>query len=326
MHKLTHKIKELGWRRITFSLVVLVYLGWLLIINALMFLPILGLLPDNALSAMEHFGDFLSTGDTHNLIHELVFAFIIGTAGIGLLSQLWKPKENFAGQWIAMIAWGAMILTAVITGNWVPQPLFITFGGLLILATILHPAGSGLFNWLRTPRVNKALLILVMVAAIPFLSFAVANINEQRGGVMDSNENGGVFNFFGHTIPQHGENDPAMPSEGPAEMDTMGVDEGQAEHDMEHVAAGHYRSMAAYGLIIILVGLLASLKPGGWRFTAWIAGLLSVFLGLASVVLPSAESSLGVAWGVLSIVWGVVFIVAAELYKQRKELNTAQEL
>ncbi|HEY4497597.1 MAG TPA: hypothetical protein VJC20_02480 [Candidatus Paceibacterota bacterium] len=317
MHKLTHKIKALGWRRIAFSLVVLAYLAWLAIINALMFLPALGLLPDNALSAMEHFGDFMSTGDTHNLIHELVFAFIIGTAGVGLLSQLWKPKENYAGQWVAMIAWGAMIFTAIITGNWVPQPLFITFGGLTIIATFLHPAGRGLFSWLRTPRVNKTLLVLVIVAAVPLLFFAVENINLQRDGAMSPSENGGVFNFFGHTIPQHGEDNPSEFSDSSVGSAIADTQEEEAKHDMEHITVGHYRSMAAYSLIIILIGILASFRPGGWRFAMWVAGLLAIILGLASVVLPSAESSLGLVWGLVAIVWGIAFIAVGEFDRRK---------
>ena len=403
---------------------------------------------------MGHFGIFRS-GDTHNLIHELAFAFIIGTAAVGLLSQLWRPKENVAGQLVALIAWGAMVVAALITGNWVPQPLFIIFGGPTLIATILHPAGRGLFSWSSASRINKTLFILIVVAAVPFLVFAFANISQQRSGAMSPGESGEMFNFFGHKIPQHGGNgatEPASteavkrkygnytvaqaeregykldtfcldaesfgqpkelgamgyhatnesllrgpistdrpqalmfdekgqilgveyeimtdavseppqlfgqtfkklpphpgvnhehyalhvwfsdnpngefadfnanvicppgstPTAGSGNLDAMGV-EGEAGHDMEHVAAGHYRNMAAYSLIVILVGLLASFRPGGWRFAAWIAGLLSILLGLVSAVLPSAESSLGIAWGIAAAVWGIVFIVAAELTRK----------
>src|SRR3989344_8846978 len=139
MHKLTHKLKELGGRRIAFSLVVLAYLGFLGFINVMM------LLPGNWMSAMGHFS-FINTGDTHNLVHELVFAIIVGMTAVGLFSQLRKP-ENFAGQLIALIAWVAIIATGMITNNLVPHPLLIIFGGLTLLATILHPSGLGLFCW-----------------------------------------------------------------------------------------------------------------------------------------------------------------------------------
>ena len=306
-----------SWRRKVFFFAVLAYWGWLIIVNVFMFLPSFGLLPDNALSVMKHFGDFLSTGDTHNLIHELVFAFIIGVAGVGLLSGLVRPKKNYAGQWVAIIAWGAMILTALITGNWVPQPLFISFGGLALVATIFHPDGSGLFAWLRKPLINKTLLMLVIIAAIPLLFFAVKNINLQRGDIVGQSENGGALNFFGHQIPKHGGNNAEVPSESSAESDVMTAQEEQGDRNMEHIAAGHYRDMAAFSLVVVLVGLLASLRPGGWRFAAWVAGLLAVLLGVASMVLPGAESSLGVGWGFTSAVWGIVFIAVGEFVRRK---------
>lgn len=325
MHKLMNKVKELGGRRIAFSLVVLAYLGFLAVINALMFLPVFGLLSDNTLSAMGHFGDFTSTGDTHNLIHELVFSFIIGTAAVGLLSQLWKPKENFAGQLVALIAWVTMILTAAFTNNWVPGELFIIFGGLTLLATILHPAGRGLFNWFSVAKLNRTLLTLVIIVAVPLLMFAVTNIGLQTAGSQDglnSDSNGSA----GYQRPAlHGgdstTNQEPLRDQSVSETEGMVTDD--EDHDQEHVAAGHYRSMATFSFIIILVGLLASFRPKGWRLAAWIAGFLSILFGLASMILPTAESSLGVAWGIAAIAWGVVFITVAE-FTRRKELKETQ--
>lgn len=456
MHELTNKLKELGGRRIAFLLVVLAYLGFLAVINALMFLPALGLLPDNVLSAMGHFGNFLSTGDTHDLIHELVFALVIGTAAVGLLSQLWKPKENFAGQWVALIVWVVMVVIATFTNNWVPQPLFIIFGGLTLLATILHPAGRGLFTWFRSARVNRTLLALVIIAAVPLLSFTVTNINLQQSGADKSqSENGEAFNLFGHKIPKHGDSeDETVPTDteavkqkymsytvaqaeregyildqfclnaesfgqsaelgamgfhatnesllrGPiaverpqalmfdAEGRVLGVEyevmtdavseppqlfgqtfkklpphpgvqhehyalhvwfvdnpngqftdfnpsvscpsgstpsvnsggmttDDEADHDKKHVALGHYRNIAALSFIIVLLGLLASFRPSGWRLVAWITGFLPTVIGIASLALPNAESSLGTIWSIVAIAWGVVFIALAELIKYEK--------
>ena len=310
MYKLTHTVRNLGWRRIVFSLVVLAYVGFLGFINALMFLPALGLMPDNVLSAMGHFGSFIDTGETHDLIHEFVFAFIVGTAAVGLLSQLWKPEENVAGQLVALVAWGVLVLMAAITNSWAPQPLFITFGGLTILATIIHPAGRGLFSWFRGAKVNRALLGLVVIAAVPLISLAAMNINLQRAGMnVHQNETGEFLNLFGHKIPKHsGGEDGFIPYDDP----TIVMMNDEAVHDQKHSALGHYRNLAALSIIIVLVGTLASLRYSGWRLAAWVAGGLSTLLGLASVVLPNAESSLGVAWGIMAIVWGAVFIATAE--------------
>jgi hypothetical protein len=296
----------ISWRRIAFSLVVLGYAGFLGFINVMMFLP------GNPLSAMGHF-DFVFTGDTHNLVHELMFAFIIGTAAVGLLSQLWKPKENFAGQLMALIAWVVMIVTAAFTGNWVPQPFFLIFGGLTLLATILHPAGRGLFNWFSVARVNRLLLALVIIATVPLFLFASTNIDLQTSGNQGSGT--GFSRIFGHTIPKHGGDEITnQEAQKDQPLDKTGgiiMDDG-TDHDQKHIAEGHYRNMAAFSFIVLLVGLLASLRPKGWRLAAWVAGGLQLLLGLTSVALPDAESSLGLAWGLAAIVWGVTFIVAAE--------------
>jgi hypothetical protein len=81
----------------------------------------------------------------------------------------------------------------------------------------------------------------------------------------------------------------------------------------EHAGMGHYGFMAALSFTVIGAGLLASLRPDGWRLTVWVAGLLPALVGLVSVVYPDASSSLGVVWALAAIAWGVVFVAAAEL-------------
>jgi hypothetical protein len=81
----------------------------------------------------------------------------------------------------------------------------------------------------------------------------------------------------------------------------------------DHAAMGHYGFMAAFGFTVIGVGLLASLRPEGWRLTAWVAGLLPALLGLASVVYPEVSSSLGRVWSLAAMGWGIAFVVTAEL-------------
>jgi hypothetical protein len=81
----------------------------------------------------------------------------------------------------------------------------------------------------------------------------------------------------------------------------------------DHAAMGHYGFMAAFGFTVIGVGLLASLRPEGWRLPAWVAGFLPALLGLASIAYPDAASSIDLVWAVAAIAWGVVFVAAAEL-------------
>ncbi|MPZ16027.1 MAG: hypothetical protein GEU73_16670 [Chloroflexi bacterium] len=93
----------------------------------------------------------------------------------------------------------------------------------------------------------------------------------------------------------------------------------------EHASMGHYGFMAAFAFTVIGVGLLASLRPDGWRLIAWVAGLLPVLFGLTSVMYPDASSSLGLTWAVATIAWGLVFVAAAELTKNA-ELPTLLRL
>lgn len=280
---------EMNWRRIAFSLVILAYLGFLGFINVMMFLP------DNWMSAMGHFS-FINTGDTHDLIHELVFAFIVGTAAVGLFTQLYKPKENFSGQLVALIAWVAMIVTAAVTNNWVPQPLFIIFGGLTLISTILHPAGLGLFRWIRSKKVNRTLLMLIIIAAVPLLVFAFTNIYLQISS-------GNGAGFFGHNLPNQ---------ESSQENQLIGMNNSTMDDEQKHISLGHYRNLAVLSFIIILSGLLASFRPSGWRVATWATGFLPILIGLASVILPDAESSLSLFWSFASITWGIIFVVTAK--------------
>lgn len=79
-----------------------------------------------------------------------------------------------------------------------------------------------------------------------------------------------------------------------------------------HAEVGHWMIMSAYGVAIVLYGLLASLRSAGWRVLAWSAGILAVLFGVASLLLPTQASSVGAMWGAASVVWGVLFIAAAE--------------
>ena len=80
-----------------------------------------------------------------------------------------------------------------------------------------------------------------------------------------------------------------------------------------HAFLGHYGFMAGLSFTVIGVGLLASLRPDGWRPTAWVTAMLPALLGLTSVIYPDSSSSLGSIWALAAIGWGAVFVSAAEL-------------
>jgi hypothetical protein len=245
-----------------FALVVLVTLGLFALLGVV-------LVQDDLIGGHTHFREL------HHRIHDLTFAFLFGTAGAGLLAQLINPLKNVAGQLMALIPWVALALVFPLTEYWAAHGTgFVIvatalFGALTLNATIFHPTGGGLFSSFSRSRVNRVMLLLVGVAAVPLLAFAATNISLQR------------------TVAD------------------------------DHTALGHYGFMAAFSFTVMGVGLLASLRPEGWRLAAWVAGILPVLLGFASVVLPPPDvaSSLGLVWALAAIVWGVVFVAAAELTK-----------
>lgn len=79
-----------------------------------------------------------------------------------------------------------------------------------------------------------------------------------------------------------------------------------------HAEVGHWMIMSAYGVAIILYGVLASLRAPGWRVPAWSAGILAVLFGAASILMPTQASSVGATWSIMAIVWGALFVAAAE--------------
>jgi hypothetical protein len=203
--------------------------------------------------------------EPHHRIHDLTYGFIFTTALVGILFQLRRPSKNIAGMLMALIPFVALLLAAVLSAD---AGVILSTERLLVLVgtvtvALLHPARGHFFRSFRVSRINWIMLPMVAIAAVPLLSFAIANLDLQ-GELAD-----------------------------------------------EHAGLGHYGFMAAFSLTVIGVGLLASWRPEGWRPTAWVAGLLPVFLGVASLMNPDAPSRLGTGWAFAAIAWGVVFIASA---------------
>jgi preprotein translocase subunit SecG len=245
-----------------FALVVLVTLGVFGLIGLVLFQPDLsaGLLGQEMAGHIS--GHFRSP---HHRVHDLTFSFLIGTAVVGMLAQVRRPSENVAGQLMALIPWVALVLAFTLADRWVPFAPAPILGALTLIAAILHPTRRNFFGSFSVRRVNRVMLALVIIAAVPLLAFASIKIGLQRTATND------------------------------------------------HAALGHYGFMAAFSFTVIGVGLLASLRPDGWRLTAWIAGLLPALLALASLVYPDVDSSLGLVWALAAVAWGVGFVAAAEL-------------
>jgi len=160
-----------------FSLVVLVTLGVFGLVGVVLLQPDLigGLLGQNMVAHISrHFRD------PHHRIHDLTFSILIGTAVVGMLAQLRTPSENVAGQLMALIPWGALGLASALTNTPVRFAPFPVLAALTLLATILHPTRRDLFSSFTVSRVNRVMLALVIIAAVPLLALASTNIGLQR--------------------------------------------------------------------------------------------------------------------------------------------------
>jgi hypothetical protein len=162
-----------------FALVVLVTLAFFGLIGVMLFGGQLG---PEAVAAMGHFS-FLS-----HRIHDLTYSFLFGVAAVGLLAQLRTPSKNVAGQLMALIPWVSFVV-AFALGNILVvllRPPFVPiFGALALLATILHPTWRDLFSSFSVSRVNRVMIALVIIAAVPLLAFAATNIGLQRTLIND---------------------------------------------------------------------------------------------------------------------------------------------
>ena len=150
MLSLRASLSEFGWRRLVFSLVVLVTLGLFGLVGIVLLQPDLvgGLLGQNMVTHISrHFRN------PHHRVHDLTFSFLLGTAVVGMLAQLRTPSDNVAGQLMALIPWIALVLVSALTNTPVRFAPFPILAALTLLATILHPTGRDFFSSFSVSRV-----------------------------------------------------------------------------------------------------------------------------------------------------------------------------
>jgi hypothetical protein len=182
-----------------FSRVVLVTLGLIGFFGVVVLLPDLfaGLLGQETAGHVSH-----HFREPHHRIHDLTFAFLLGTALVGLLAQVRAPSKNGAAQLMALIPFVGLLLGFVLTNTAVLSVPWVAVGAFTLLATILHPTGGALFSSFSVSRVNRVMLALVIIAAVPLLAFASTNIGLQRAGLSDHAALGhyGFMAAFGFTV------------------------------------------------------------------------------------------------------------------------------
>ncbi|MGH2394335.1 MAG: hypothetical protein ACRDGH_12750 [Candidatus Limnocylindria bacterium] len=88
---------------------------------------------------------------------------------------------------------------------------------------------------------------------------------------------------------------------------------GQAElqrtdSSSEHAAFFHWVESSFYAIAILLLGLLAALRPRAFLMAGWMAGLALAILGGASLLLGQHASAIEVPWSWAALLGGHVFV------------------
>lgn len=78
--------------------------------------------------------------------------------------------------------------------------------------------------------------------------------------------------------------------------------------------------LAAALVAVVMLGLVAALRPAVARLPLWAAGGTAILIGASSLALPAATGSLGTAGGAALLGWGGLFIAVGE-HQQRDLLH-----
>lgn len=216
-------------------------------------------------------------GNLDHRIHDVTFALLYAPAIVGLAVQLRSPMRNVAGQIMALVPWASLGLVFLLTRYWTP------FGTTFQMYATAVYGGFTLSALFLHPRGRDLVASFGRSrASRPMLALvAVAAVPLLRFAAIN-----------------------------------VGRQREVAAADI-HWQLGHYGFMAAIGITVVAVGVLASLRPIGWRLTAWVAAGLAILLGVLSLMYPDADSGFSIPWAVAALGWGVSFVAVAESRPKR---------
>ena len=93
-----------------------------------------------------------------------------------------------------------------------------------------------------------------------------------------------------------------------------------------HDAFFHWVEMSFYAVAVLMLGILAAVRPVAHRLAAWSGGVALAVLGAASLALGNYASALDIQWAWGTLVGSVVFVGVAEWEARRanpeREQNT----
>jgi hypothetical protein len=183
-----------------------------------------------------------------------------------------RTPDRAAGPLLHLVAVSVAGLITMVLGLKVDiftLPFIVLVGVLLILQVPRGPA-------LAAGRLSPSLAVLVAVAALPLVTYALAQAELQR-----------------------------------------------IDMSSEHAEFNHWVETSFYAVAVLLLGLVAALRPGAYRLTAWCAGLGLAILGGASLALGHYASALDGPWAWAALLGGLVFVSVAEWERLRSPSSGA---
>ena len=177
-----------------------------------------------------------------------------------------RAPDRAAGPLLHLVAVSVAGLITMVLGLRVDTftlPFIVLVGVLLMLQV---PRGAAL----AAGRFSPSLAVLVAVAALPLVTYALAQAELQRIDISS-----------------------------------------------EHAEFNHWVETSFYAVAVLLLGLVAALRPAPHRLTAWCAGLGLAILGGGSLALGHYASALDGPWAWAALLGGLVFVSVAEWERLR---------
>lgn len=101
----------------------------------------------------------------------------------------------------------------------------------------------------------------------------------------------------------------------PYAIDNAGLQ--RTDHTSDHAAFFHWVETSFTAAGIVLVGLVAALRPRAFRMATWCAGLALAIIGAASVLSPGYASALAFPGSWAALIGGLAFVGVAEWEARR---------
>ena len=144
-----------------------------------------------SLDFIHHLTDLPQDGGVHH-VHVLMHAVATGSLLVGMAAQLRSPAQHVAALQQGLVASVAGAALAAATGHLAVLPVaFILVGGIV---SFLHPSRAEI---LRPGHVNRALLVVTVLAAGPVLAYAAGQFRLQIEGASPIHSSRGHFAVMG---------------------------------------------------------------------------------------------------------------------------------